>query len=482
MNDEIHDSNAYFAAFDGIISALDDLAKTLTPDTEDDAAASESETRPCCNSYFESFRNIHEALVRVKEATAERIAASAEVDPTFAEWRGGAYNINIGQSAKVTSNGVAIGWGSGAGAATSPNSKAKDSGAVALGKQAHAYGYEAVALGKNANVGADGNRVSDSTVQLGAGTNLNNGSLQFRSWPLVDATGKIENNRLPDTVRGLVEASSSFGTVANRTLGLWYAIFTPEGLGITDESVCLKSVTFTTHNNAALPSYRKVEIRSEDGTVLIATSENSSMFPTPGGAVKFTFGEEVMLKRGIRYRLKMADMDGANQSAPLMLAATSSAAGYLACYIDGSTSLRTDYFPCLAFTILKPQPDIAEVLADARDAVNTAGAFALATPAIVDYEATLADRTVNVLPMPAESVALRFPEKIDGYARSFIVRMAASESSDGLFSLPAGVSFESGDEDALADVPAGEVAILAFMEVAENVFMVSRRTVNTVTK
>ena len=196
--EDAHDANAYFKAFDGIINALDDLAKTLTPSEDDDDEASDGETKPCCNSYFSSFQNIRDALVRVREATVARLAASAEVDPTFAEWRGGAYAINIGQSAKVTSNGVAIGWGSGAGAATSPNSKAKDSGAVALGKQAHAYGYEAVALGKNANVGADGNRVSDSTVQLGAGTNLNNGSLQFRSWPLVDATGKIVADRLPD--------------------------------------------------------------------------------------------------------------------------------------------------------------------------------------------------------------------------------------------------------------------------------------------
>ena len=220
--EDTHDANAYFAAFDDIINALDDLSKVLTPDESDDNEPSDGETRPCCNSYFASFQNIRDALGRVKEATVERLAAHAETDPTFSEWRSGSYNINIGQSAKVVSNGIAIDWGSGAGAATSPNSKAKDSGAVALGKQAHAYGYEAVALGKNANVGADGNRVSDSTVQLGAGTNLNNGSLQFRSWPLVDDTGKIYADRLPDTGGGLAfvtpEVTGGVATLADKAV------------------------------------------------------------------------------------------------------------------------------------------------------------------------------------------------------------------------------------------------------------------------
>ena len=76
--DGIHEPNSYFKAFDTIVAELDELAKVLTPDESDDGAPADEGTRPCCNSYFSSFRNIADALERVKYAAAERIAESTD--------------------------------------------------------------------------------------------------------------------------------------------------------------------------------------------------------------------------------------------------------------------------------------------------------------------------------------------------------------------------------------------------------------------
>ena len=77
---EAHKPNSYFEAFDGIVAALDALAKAVTPDDGDDGTPPEEGARPCCNSYFASFRNITEALERLKSAVEERIAAGGGID------------------------------------------------------------------------------------------------------------------------------------------------------------------------------------------------------------------------------------------------------------------------------------------------------------------------------------------------------------------------------------------------------------------
>ena len=138
---EAHKPNSYFEAFDGIVAALDALAKAVTPDGGDDGTPPEEGARPCCNSYFASFRNITDALARLKSAVEERIAAGGgideESDPVFRKWRDEGYSIGLGKGANVTSNGVAIGWNSSAGAGTGTGSN--DSGAVAVGKAAQAF-------------------------------------------------------------------------------------------------------------------------------------------------------------------------------------------------------------------------------------------------------------------------------------------------------------------------------------------------------
>ena len=196
---EAHKPNSYFEAFDGIVAALDALAKAVTPDGGDDGTPPEEGARPCCNSYFASFRNITDALARLKSAVEERIAAGGgideESDPVFRKWRDEGYSIGLGKGANVTSNGVAIGWNSSAGAGTGTGSN--DSGAVAVGKAAQAWGIGAASLGKGAVAGSTSARTTLPTVQLGAGQNAENGTLQFRDWQLVGADGTIPLGRLP---------------------------------------------------------------------------------------------------------------------------------------------------------------------------------------------------------------------------------------------------------------------------------------------
>ena len=193
--EDAHGANSYFPAFAGIAAALDALAKSVTPDEEDDGTPADEGERPSCNSYFASFRNIIDALGRLKTATEERLVALSEKDPNFAAWKE-AYSIGLGKGASPASNGIAIGWNSTAGSGTGTGSR--DSGAVAVGKGAAALGLDAVALGRNAVAGASGARTTQATVQLGNGTNTEDGTLQFRSWQLVNALGKIPAERLPD--------------------------------------------------------------------------------------------------------------------------------------------------------------------------------------------------------------------------------------------------------------------------------------------
>ena len=159
---EAHKPNSYFEAFDGIVAALDALAKAVTPDGGDDGTPPEEGARPCCNSYFASFRNITDALERLKSAVEERIAAGGgieeESDPVFRKWRDEGYSIGLGKGANVTSNGVAIGWNSSAGSGTGSGSN--DSGAVAVGKAAQAWGIGAASLGKGAVVGSTSARTT----------------------------------------------------------------------------------------------------------------------------------------------------------------------------------------------------------------------------------------------------------------------------------------------------------------------------------
>ena len=304
VGEEAHGANSYFEAFAGIAAALDALAKAVTPDEEDDGTPADEGERPSCNSYFASFRNIIDALGRLKTATEERLVALSEKDPNFAAWKE-AYSIGLGKGASPASNGIAIGWNATAGSGTGTG--ARDSGAVAVGKAASALGIDAVAIGRGAVAGASGNRTTQATVQLGSGTNTADGTLQFRSWQLVNAEGKIPAERLPEM-----------------------------------------------------------------------------------------------------------------------------------------------------------------------------GGMAFVTPTASGGTATLVNKAVNAVALDGTAVAFAFPAAVAGQGRAFIVRLVCT--AETAWTLPSGVTFESDDEEVFADVEVGETVALLFSEVAEGRFLVSRKTVKTVSR
>ena len=73
--EDFHNPNSYFKELEGIVAALDALAKAVTPDEYDDGTPPEELPVPCCNSYFASFRAIRDAIGRVKDAVDERNAS-----------------------------------------------------------------------------------------------------------------------------------------------------------------------------------------------------------------------------------------------------------------------------------------------------------------------------------------------------------------------------------------------------------------------
>ena len=480
VGEDTHGANSYFEAFAGIVAALDALAKAVTPDADDDGTPPDEIPPPSCNSYFESFRAIQDALGRLKAATEERLADMTENDPSFAAWREG-YSIGLGKGASPASNGIAIGWNSTAGSGTGTG--ARDSGAVAVGKAASALGIDAVAIGRGAVAGASGARTTKATVQLGSGTNTADGTLQFRDWPLVDAEGNIPAERLPAASGGLVEATGSFGTASDRTTGLWYAVFTLEGLGIIGESVCLSGLSLVSHTESVLPAAetRRLEIRTADGTTILVSSRNEASFALPGRTLEFRFTRPVELHAGTRYRMNIVDSAGANSSAPVMLASTADAGGYLASVITGRTGEQTAFFPCVGYTTVRPAPEIAAVLAEAKSAVECAGAFAFATPSVgTGGVISLVDRAVNAVSLTGGTLVLSPPASIEGKARSFVVRLTMAAETD--WSFPSGVNFESDDEGVFGDIETGATATFFFTEVSENRFLVARKDAATVTK
>ena len=73
--EDYHNPNSYFKELEGIVAALDALAKAVTPEEYDDGTPPDELPVPCCNSYFASFRAIRDALGRVKDAVDERNAS-----------------------------------------------------------------------------------------------------------------------------------------------------------------------------------------------------------------------------------------------------------------------------------------------------------------------------------------------------------------------------------------------------------------------
>ena len=130
---------------------------------------------------------------------------------------------------------------------------------------------------------------------------------------------------------------------------------------------------------------------------------------------------------------------------------------------------------------------IRDALARVRDAVDArlalpprTGAFALVSPQAEGGTVALADNAVNDVSLGGGSVAFAFPERTEGFARSFILRLTMETRTE--WTLPDGVSFEGDDYDALGELAEGETAALFFSETREDVFLVSRKAARAVVK
>ena len=109
-----------------------------------------------------------------------------------------------------------------------------------------------------------------------------------------------------------------------------------------------------------------------------------------------------------------------------------------------------------------------------------AGGMPFVTPAVADGTATLVNKAVNAVALGGTALSLAFPAAVEGQGRSFVVRFTCT--AETAWTLPAGVSFESDDDGVFADIGVGETVVLIFSEVADGVFLVSRKTVTSVTK
>ena len=108
--------------------------------------------------------------------------------------------------------------------------------------------------------------------------------------------------------------------------------------------------------------------------------------------------------------------------------------------------------------------------------------FDIKTPFIDHTGTQLYDKAVNVLSLYGPSTAqnFRMPPKTAGKARSFMLRLSMTVATE--WTLPSDVGYESDDEDVFAEIEAGTTAVFMFTETADNLFMVSRKNVRTVTK
>ena len=108
--------------------------------------------------------------------------------------------------------------------------------------------------------------------------------------------------------------------------------------------------------------------------------------------------------------------------------------------------------------------------------------FDIRTPFVDHTGAQLYDKAVNVYSFygPSTAQAFKMPPKTAGKARSFMLRLSMTAATE--WTLPSDVHYESDDESVFAEIEVGSTAIFMFTETSDNLFMVSRKNVRTVTK
>lgn len=154
----------------------------------------------------------------------------------------------IGGSAKSVDGGLSIGSSStstGRAVAVGPGAEAID--ATAIGYNAKAT--EGIAIGQNAKA------TGYNSIQIGAGTNPNDGTLQIKRYQLLNEDGQIPEERLPENFQNLMEYSSTpvqIGTWVDGTPVWRWAFeytFTDEDKSSTSGSIFSEKLYYIPYNN-----------------------------------------------------------------------------------------------------------------------------------------------------------------------------------------------------------------------------------------
>lgn len=148
-------------------------------------------------------------------------------------------SVGIGGNIDVGYFGVVLGWYSSSkgnsDVVIGVNSKRTDNGysSIAIGGGCKIAGYHNVALGSGAKIATSNGW---DTVQIAEGTNNIAGSLQFRSYQLVDPNGKIPNERLNLKYAQIVNNDDDKMTLLQSTDGNSKLAISDDGLTLINNS------------------------------------------------------------------------------------------------------------------------------------------------------------------------------------------------------------------------------------------------------
>ena len=168
------------------------------------------------------------------------------------------YSISIGSNSYVNPSatyGIAIGVAAGV------NNNATDSIAIGNSARVNNSCVRSVAIGKQATA------AQSESVQLGQGTNTKYGSLQFRSWQVIDQNGKIPAERLPEGVQFAVDNIPTvpydfyFSEDDSKQLAVLY-----KGETVKDENdddVLVRDLCYRTKTDYSRPSFRCTWVGSD---------------------------------------------------------------------------------------------------------------------------------------------------------------------------------------------------------------------------
>lgn len=166
-------------------------------------------------------------------------------------------SVAIGYSTSAsTQYSTVVGYGASAGGnsynmALGANAAASAQYATAVGASANASASRSAVLGYGSSatqqyttaIGSGAVASSSYSVQLGQGTNTNYGSLQFRSYPLVDNGGKIYEERIPSTVRFATNEPTILDWQDDEELKKLMFIYTGEDNDLFKHGLCYQATT-----------------------------------------------------------------------------------------------------------------------------------------------------------------------------------------------------------------------------------------------